>query len=563
MAVAVKTSTDSRQAGAAVSPAIISLVGMVYVVACLAIVFRLIPSYWWPAAEALGWGKSPFVVGAALTVVCVTVMVLLTIVGSRLLGSQMQVGVKAGIFVAFVGALTILLVTRWASQWLEHWSYVDRTYDAATGWTLVGVFGGVLSLLGLFLFSRPWMQQLLVQFEQGGWFSATAYKGSQGQKLRRATVAGLLLVVGSGIYTLLQQGILARGEPNWTLNIPFTGHTTLQSFGDAAKFLEDLPPTDKGSVRIVWEGENTGLTRGRVVPFADYQAAVLAAISETSLVKYKEKLDAASKEPIAFLLAVNRDVLGAKMSELLDSGYYENADTRLLDVQFNQTAWEGVGSLMPTFATQADKMAGKSEGVVTVPAEFRIPSAELVLNRFVMRDVVAQTDKKENVRVGLKWDSNLDEGSIVSRKVFDEEIARLDKERKEGRDRKNPEEVALRAPWGMLEYDSILLLPAVQFTMPLLLLAGSLWLSWRVVNLPSFADFLIATEAEMNKVSWTTQKRLFQDTIVVLTTVLLMAIFLFGMDYTWKIVLSWRPIGVLHIPKETTEKAKSVDQKKW
>ncbi len=34
----------------------------------------------------------------------------------------------------------------------------------------------------------------------------------------------------------------------------------------------------------------------------------------------------------------------------------------------------------------------------------------------------------------------------------------------------------------------------------------ALWLAWRVVNVPSFADFLIATEAELNKVSWTTRR---------------------------------------------------------
>ena len=59
--------------------------------------------------------------------------------------------------------------------------------------------------------------------------------------------------------------------------------------------------------------------------------------------------------------------------------------------------------------------------------------------------------------------------------------------------------------------------------MPLLLLALSLWLAWRMVNLPPFADFLIATEAELNKVSWTTQQRLVQDTIVVLITTFLLA----------------------------------------
>ena len=70
---------------------------------------------------------------------------------------------------------------------------------------------------------------------------------------------------------------------------------------------------------------------------------------------------------------------------------------------------------------------------------------------------------------------------------------------------------------------TVTLLPALQFTVPLLLLAASLWLAWRIVNLPAFADFLIATEAELNKVSWTTRKRLYQDTIVVLVTVFLMA----------------------------------------
>src|SRR2546430_6963945 len=40
----------------------------------------------------------------------------------------------------------------------------------------------------------------------------------------------------------------------------------------------------------------------------------------------------------------------------------------------------------------------------------------------------------------------------------------------------------------------------VSITLPLLLAAASLWLAYRVVNYPTFADFLIATEAEMNKV---------------------------------------------------------------
>ena len=115
---------------------------------------------------------------------------------------------------------------------------------------------------------------------------------------------------------------------------------------------------------------------------------------------------------------------------------------------------------------------------------------------------------------------------------------------------------------GAVQYATVPLLPSVQFTLPLLLLAGGIWLAWRAVNLPVFADFLIATEAEMNKVSWSTQKRLVQDTIVVLITVVMMALFLFSMDVMWKKVLSWKHIGVLHIPEDKDEK-KSIAEKKW
>jgi len=92
---------------------------------------------------------------------------------------------------------------------------------------------------------------------------------------------------------------------------------------------------------------------------------------------------------------------------------------------------------------------------------------------------------------------------------------------------------------------SLTLLPALALTLPLLLAALSLWLAYRIVNLPVFADFLIATEAEVNKVSWTTRKRLIQDTVVVLVTVILLTVFLFVVDQAWAFVLT--RIGVVQI----------------
>lgn len=91
----------------------------------------------------------------------------------------------------------------------------------------------------------------------------------------------------------------------------------------------------------------------------------------------------------------------------------------------------------------------------------------------------------------------------------------------------------------------VTVLSDVRYSLPLLLAAAILWLAWRAVNMPVFADFLIATEAEMNKVSWTPRKRLMQDTIVVLVTTLLLTAFLLVIDIFWGWLLSLSFIGVL------------------
>jgi preprotein translocase subunit SecE len=69
------------------------------------------------------------------------------------------------------------------------------------------------------------------------------------------------------------------------------------------------------------------------------------------------------------------------------------------------------------------------------------------------------------------------------------------------------------------------------------------WVVFRIVHFPPFAEFLIATAAEMNKVSWTNKEDLVRATSVVLTTVVLMTVFLFLVDTLWTFIL--RMIGVL------------------
>jgi preprotein translocase subunit SecE len=84
---------------------------------------------------------------------------------------------------------------------------------------------------------------------------------------------------------------------------------------------------------------------------------------------------------------------------------------------------------------------------------------------------------------------------------------------------------------------------AWRFGVPTLLGLVFAWFTYRIVQFPPFAEFLIATEAEMNKVSWTSKADLHRATTVVLTSVVVMAVFLFLVDWVWLYVL--KLIGVL------------------
>jgi preprotein translocase SecE subunit len=106
------------------------------------------------------------------------------------------------------------------------------------------------------------------------------------------------------------------------------------------------------------------------------------------------------------------------------------------------------------------------------------------------------------------------------------------------------------------------LIHKIHVTVPLILSVLLLWIAWRVVNWPMFADFLIATEAEINKVSWTTRKRLFQDTIVVLVTTFILTAFLFLIDLLWIKLLSSSPIRVLYVDVRA-EQLKQQEKTQW
>ncbi len=72
---------------------------------------------------------------------------------------------------------------------------------------------------------------------------------------------------------------------------------------------------------------------------------------------------------------------------------------------------------------------------------------------------------------------------------------------------------------------------------PLAALVLGLWFSFRIVHVPRFADFLIAVEAEMNKVSWPSTTELIKSSLVVIIVIFLLTGVLFGYDLLWRAVL--------------------------
>jgi preprotein translocase subunit SecE len=84
----------------------------------------------------------------------------------------------------------------------------------------------------------------------------------------------------------------------------------------------------------------------------------------------------------------------------------------------------------------------------------------------------------------------------------------------------------------------------------MLALAGvMIWFAYRVVNYSVFADFLIAVEAEMNKVSWPTRRELWNASMVVMFVIFSMAAFLFLFDAVWTVV--FEAIGIRYSENES------------
>lgn len=97
----------------------------------------------------------------------------------------------------------------------------------------------------------------------------------------------------------------------------------------------------------------------------------------------------------------------------------------------------------------------------------------------------------------------------------------------------------LLAAWQLFTTLSVATMPEwaaplmPKYVIPGVVLAVGFWLTYRVVNMPTFADFLIAVEAEMNKVSWPSWAELVRASLVVIFVIFSFAAILAFFDYFW------------------------------
>ena len=74
------------------------------------------------------------------------------------------------------------------------------------------------------------------------------------------------------------------------------------------------------------------------------------------------------------------------------------------------------------------------------------------------------------------------------------------------------------------------------YVVPVVLVVIGMWFSFRLVNWPKFADFLIAVESEMTKVSWPPKTELYRASMVVIFTMAFLALLLFAYDMLWQAI---------------------------
>jgi preprotein translocase subunit SecE len=91
------------------------------------------------------------------------------------------------------------------------------------------------------------------------------------------------------------------------------------------------------------------------------------------------------------------------------------------------------------------------------------------------------------------------------------------------------------ASWGLSTRTTMWIATMVPAGLFVILSLVIFWL----VNKPAVADFMVAAEGEMKKVSWSSRQEIFVSTFVVIVVVIIMALLLGATDITFSAFFNW------------------------
>src|SRR5262249_2317846 len=109
--------------------------------------------------------------------------------GARLAGTSPPKGLRGGIFLALLALVVALFVTRAVGLAFEYSGFGLPLALVVLGGLLAGTY---------YLLTAPRVQGLMLAVEEQGWFHTFSYKRSQGLRVRRCTMIGIIAIGWTG-----------------------------------------------------------------------------------------------------------------------------------------------------------------------------------------------------------------------------------------------------------------------------------------------------------------------------------------------------------------------------